>query len=266
MKFVLAVHGTRGDVEPCAAISLELVRRGHEARMAVPPNMVGFVRSVGLDAVAYGPDSATQLQEDIFRDLWRLRNPISVAQEGMEYMTRGWAEMSATLTSLADGADLILHGQTYQGISANVTEYYGIPFAAMHHFPHRVNGQLIPFVPSPLVRFGIAVGESVYWRMTKKAEDAQRRELGLPPTTTPSMRRIVQRGSLEIQAYEELFFPGLAAEWGEASPLRRRADAGVADGFRRRGDVVDCRRNTADLLRLRQHAGRIPHRHNQNDR
>ena len=69
MKFAVAVHGTRGDVEPCAAVGLELRRRGHEVRMAAPPNMLGVVKSVGLDAVAYGPDSAAQLEEDVFRDM-----------------------------------------------------------------------------------------------------------------------------------------------------------------------------------------------------
>jgi UDP:flavonoid glycosyltransferase YjiC (YdhE family) len=53
MKFALAVHGIRGGVEPCAAICLDPVRRGHEARMAVPPNLIGFVESAGLAAVAY---------------------------------------------------------------------------------------------------------------------------------------------------------------------------------------------------------------------
>jgi UDP:flavonoid glycosyltransferase YjiC (YdhE family) len=74
-------------------------------------------------------------------------------------------------------------------------------------------------LPSQVVRFGMRVGEWVYWRMTKRAEDAQRRELGLPRTTVSSARRIVERGSLEIQTYEELFFPGLAAEWSERRPF-----------------------------------------------
>jgi UDP:flavonoid glycosyltransferase YjiC (YdhE family) len=42
MRFVLAVHGTRGDVEPCATVGLQLQRRGHEVHMAVAPNMVDF--------------------------------------------------------------------------------------------------------------------------------------------------------------------------------------------------------------------------------
>jgi UDP:flavonoid glycosyltransferase YjiC (YdhE family) len=53
------------------------------------------------------------------------------------------------------------------------------------------------------------------WRMAKKFEDAQRRELGLPRTTSPAPRRITERGSLEIQAYDEVCFPGLAAEWAK---------------------------------------------------
>ena len=31
----------------------------------------------------------------------------------------------------------------------------------------------------------------------------------------PAPRRIAERGSLEIQAYEEVCFPGLAAEWAK---------------------------------------------------
>ncbi len=187
--------------------------------MAVPPNLLEFIESVGLSGVAYGPDSHAQLDEDIARNLWSIRNPISLVRAGTEYITRGWAEMSSALTSLVDGADLILTGQMYQGVAVNVAEYSDIPLAALHQFPHRVNGQLFPFLPSPLIRSTMTALEWLYWGMTKKAEDAQRRELGLPKTTASSLRRMVERGSLEIQAYEELFFPGLTAEWGGRRPF-----------------------------------------------
>lgn len=219
MKFVLAVHGTRGDVEPCAAVGLELMRRGHEVRMAVPDNLLAFAQSVGLKAVAYGPDSQAQLEEDIFRNLFKVRSPVELLRTGAEYITRGWAEMSDTLTSEAQNADLILHGQTYQGVAANVAEFYDIPMAAMHHFPHRVNGHLLPVVPPPVLRGTMSVIEWVYWRITKSAEDVQRRRLGLPKTKVSSVQRIADRGWLEIQAYEELYFPGLAAEWGSRRPF-----------------------------------------------
>ena len=87
--------------------------------------------------------------------------------------------------------------------------------ATLHYFPMRANGQLVPILPSPLGRSAMTVYEWLGWRWTKKVEDAQRRELGLPKATGPSPRRIAERGSLEIQAYDEVCFPGLAAEWAK---------------------------------------------------
>ncbi|HVP50494.1 MAG TPA: glycosyltransferase, partial [Terriglobales bacterium] len=68
MKLVLACYGTRGDVEPFAAVGRELLRRGHDVRMAVAPDVVGFVESAGLAAVAYGLE--TQAWLDAFRNFW----------------------------------------------------------------------------------------------------------------------------------------------------------------------------------------------------
>jgi UDP:flavonoid glycosyltransferase YjiC (YdhE family) len=223
MKFVLASYGSRGDIEPCAAVGRELLRRGHEVRMAVPPNLVGFVESAGLAAVAYGPDSQTALDaafvrnllKDFPRNLWRIRNLIRFWRETRELVTRCWEEMSTTLTSLADGADLLFTGLIFEKLAANVAEYYDIPLVTLHYFPVRANGHLVPILPSPLIRPATTVFFWLYWRRSKKVENAQRRELGLPKATGPWQRRITQRGSLEIQAYEELCFPGLAAEWAK---------------------------------------------------
>src|ERR1700743_2914164 len=189
MKIVLAAHGTRGDVEPCAAVGLELLRRGHEVHVAVPPNLVGFVTSAGLPAVGYGPDSQQQVNAvaDFHRNAFRPQNPINLVRAGSELFIEGWAQMGRTLTSLADGADLLVTGQTYHGVVANVAEYYDIPLGGLHHFPGRVNGRLgVPSLPAhaPAVRTTLKTG---WWRyshtITKPDEDAQRRELGLPRAT-----------------------------------------------------------------------------------
>ena len=136
-------------------------------------------------------------------------------REVSKLVTQYWGETSTTLTSLADGADLLLTGLIYEQPAANVAEYYDIPLATLHHSPMRANGQLVRILPSPLGRSAKTVNEWLFWRTTTKLEDAQRRELGLPKATSPSPRRIAERGSLEIQAYDEVCFPGLAAEWAK---------------------------------------------------
>ena len=194
MRFVLATLGTRGDIEPCAAIGRELQRRGHDVLMAVPPNYVGFIESAGLAAVAHGPDQVRQ-NADIARKYGTTPNPVVMAWEIFRDLTQLWPELGTALTSLADGADLLLTDAGEQGLAANVAEYYDIPQAAMHIYP-------------------IAPGET-HSPITKEAEDAQRRALGLSAEKGPSTPH-----PLEIQAYDELFFPWLAAEWAECGVRR----------------------------------------------
>jgi len=221
MKFVLACYGTRGDVEPGVAVGRELLRRGHEVRMAVPPDMVRDTEAAGLAAVAYGLDTQAQIDmhrdfwASLFRNFWKIRDVVRLWREVWEPGIQSWEEMSTTLTSLGDGADLLLTGISFQEGAANVAEYYDIPLATLHTFPMRAHGQLLPLLPTPLGRAAMTAFWWLHWRMTRKVENAQRRELGLPKATGPSWRRITERGSLEIQAYDEVCFPGLAAEWAK---------------------------------------------------
>jgi UDP:flavonoid glycosyltransferase YjiC (YdhE family) len=221
MKFVVASYGTRGDVEPCVAVGSELLRRGHEVRMAVPPDQIGFAESAGLAAVPYGPDTQVwwgahrDLWTRFFDNFWKIQDLIRLFREIGESVIQYWEQITTTLTSLADGADLLVTFLNFEPPAANVAEYYDIPLATVHVFPVRANGQVWPFLPSPLGRYALTVYGWANWRGVKRFDDAQRRQLGLPKAAGPAPRRITERGSLEIQAYDEVCFPGLAAEWAK---------------------------------------------------
>jgi UDP:flavonoid glycosyltransferase YjiC (YdhE family) len=200
MKFVMAAYGSRGDVEPCAAVAVELLRRGHDVRMAVPPDMLGFLESAGLGGIACGPESRKEASptSDLAQNAMpNMQNPLGAMLGVAEHFSQVWAQRSTTLTTLANEADLILTGISEQGLAANVAEYYRIPLAALHFFPPEHS------------RIGGLIG-----RVTKQAEDAQRRALGLPEVAGVSTLAI------EIQAYDELCFPGVATKWGERAGRR----------------------------------------------
>jgi len=219
MRFVLASYGGRGDVEPAVVVGRELQRRGHDVCMAVPPNLTGFAAAAGLSAVPYGLDSTPilRLQREYFtcysRTPWRLRELSRMGRETEEFATACWAEMATALRSAAEGADVLLTGLIFEQPAADVAEALGLPLVTLHYFPCRPHGQLLPFVPAPLSRTVMRVNDRMVWRNTRAGENAIRRNLGLPDAQAPAPQRIAERGSLEIQAYEPVCFPGLAAEW-----------------------------------------------------
>jgi UDP:flavonoid glycosyltransferase YjiC (YdhE family) len=191
MKVVLAAYGSRGDTEPFAAVARELLRRGHDACMAVAPSMVGFVESAGLAAVPFGPKSLASGRNPSPQD------PVNAVVNQKEYLWRAMEEWGTTLTALAKGAELLLTGRVEQQLAANVAEYYGIPQATLH------------FYPQAHLRQSGWVGDAM-----EDAETAHRRALGLADATGPSPR------SLEIQVYDALCFPELAAEWAGGDDWR----------------------------------------------
>lgn len=226
MKFVLACFGTRGDVEPGVTLGRELLRRGHEVHIAVTSEMVGFVESAGLTAATYGVDAKPVIEA--YREFtgylppksFQIHELIRSWRRYRKLFAECWSDIGTTLTSLADRPDLLFTGLGFQEAAANVAEYYDIPLATLHWFPQRVNSQQFPYLPAPLSRAAMTLDEWLYWQMTQKVDNTQRSELGLPKTTASSPRRIAERGSLELQGYDEVCFPGLAAEWARLDVRR----------------------------------------------
>ncbi|MCA2244802.1 glycosyltransferase [Mycobacterium sp. WUMAC-067] len=201
MKCVLAAYGSRGDVEPCAAVARELQHRGHDVVIAVPPDKLALAESAGLAAVAYGPDSREQL--DTATDFVRnVQEPIGVLPQLIERVTQIWTEKSETLASLAADAGLLVAGMNEQRLAANVAERFGIPLAALHFFP--ADALELGWLQS---------------HVTSAAEAAQRTALGLPAAAAPSTGP-----TLEVQTYDELCVPELAKRW--ATPQYRRPFVG----------------------------------------
>jgi UDP:flavonoid glycosyltransferase YjiC (YdhE family) len=219
MKFVLANWGTRGEVEPFAAIGRELVHRGHDVHMVVAPEMVGFAESAGPQAIAYGPtlqsidDPHHEFFSLLFSKPWKLKELNRLLGEVGDPLNQCRADARKALLSLADGADLLLTGMNYEDVAANVAEYCGTPLATLQIIPLRVNGSFVPFLPPPLARAAMKAMDWVAWRGKNADEDAERAEFGLPKATGPWTQRMTEHGAMEIQAYDAACWPELPEEW-----------------------------------------------------
>jgi UDP:flavonoid glycosyltransferase YjiC (YdhE family) len=193
MKIVIVGYGSRGEAEPFIAVGRELLRRGHEVCMAVSPNTIDFVESLGLVPTAYGPDSREAMNPptNIAHPVagMAFTNVFEMVSGITEHITQVKTAKTKTLTSLAEGADLIVAGFTERGVAAAVADYYRIPSVVLHYFPAKV-------WPAGGLDAGIA----------NETDECQRSMLGLPAASGPS-------AVLEIQAYDAISLPGPAAEW-----------------------------------------------------
>jgi vancomycin aglycone glucosyltransferase len=127
----------------------------------------------------------------------RAQNSMSLFPEVMARVIQMWVDKSATLASLAHGADLLLAGINEQAIAANVAECQGIPLAAL------------ALLPGATFLVGAAVPEH--------DEGGRRRAASCAGLAGGSGLRTRRTGD---PGYEESCVPGLAAEWGESAARR----------------------------------------------
>lgn len=111
-------------------------------------------------------------------------------------------DVNTTPKFLAKGTDLLSTGLNFEQPGANVAAYYGIPLVSLHHYPYELMASSSQTNP-------VAVGRSrstmtaIEWLLWR-VDNAQRQHPGLPNATRRSPRRIAERGSLKIQAYDKL--------------------------------------------------------------
>ncbi|MGV0850704.1 glycosyltransferase [Mycolicibacterium phlei] len=235
MKFVLANWGTRGEVEPFAAIGRELVRRGHDVQLVVAPEVIDFAQSSGAEGIGYGPTLEAVIQPHheywslLFSKPWRSKELNRLLNEFATPLVECREQARETLLSLSGAADLLLTGMNYEDVASNVAERCGTPLATLQIFPLRANSYQIPFLPGPVCRAAMSLGDWLTWRGHRTEDDAERAALGLPKLTGHWTKRIEALGAMEIQAYDVACYPGLADEWAgwNAQQIPRRPFVGA---------------------------------------
>ncbi len=225
MRIVMAMGGSRGDVQPAVALGTELRSRGHDVVMAVPPNLVAFSEGAGLPGHPYGGSTHDLLDSDLIRTELKSRNPVRRVRAISEITVRGGRAMGQQLLDLTEGADAIIASSAGQERAHNVSQVRGIPHFPLHYCPIRRNHQVSLLahlgldVPGVVADASWLVGEQILWLASRRAEHRLSDELGLPRASGPYATRIARTGVPEIQAYDPALFPGLAAEWGARRPL-----------------------------------------------
>ncbi|GFE17760.1 glycosyl transferase [Streptomyces glebosus] len=182
MRVVLSTWGSRGDVEPLAALAVRLREFGAEARVCAPPDeeFATLLAGVGVELVPLGPSVRSVVTGE--------RPP--TAQDAFRLAPELVAARFDTLSVAAEGADALLATGLMPAGAPDVAEKLGIPyvFACFHPFglPSRhFRPGARPGTPSPREETDL----KVLWEQDGRRVNAlygealnrHRAAIGLPP-------------------------------------------------------------------------------------
>src|SRR5262245_36040350 len=130
MRALLPTIGSRGDVQPLVALALQLKALGQEVRLCAPPDFRDWIESFGLTVTPIGPEvrrfaasgtSATAAPPSPER-----RRQLAEATV---------ATQSETITSAAQGCDVIVAATALQIAARSVAERMGIGYVFAAYSP-----------------------------------------------------------------------------------------------------------------------------------
>ncbi|MGS2644450.1 nucleotide disphospho-sugar-binding domain-containing protein [Streptosporangium sp. LJ11] len=161
MKVLILTHGTRGDVQPYAALALALQQAGHHAVLAAPAASAALAQPHGLPfaPVHDGPNTLLddprirQAIETNYRGLAGKKIALEVMRASKPLMARVFADMVAVAGSdVGGGADLVVHAPSVPG--HRIAEALGVPAVAALLQPVWVPTAAFPnpMIPLPLPR------------------------------------------------------------------------------------------------------------------
>jgi len=193
MRVLLSTIGSRGDVQPLAALATRLVALGQQVRLCVPPDFREWVESLGMPVVSIGP---------------QLRRPAASTSSApaptaapalTPELRRQLAEASVatqfeTIASAAEDCDIIVAATALQIAARSVAEKKAIPYVFAAYCPN-----VLPsphHAPPPLPSFSgqpppVSADNGELWlRNAQRFSDlfggalnAHRASIGLPPVS-----------------------------------------------------------------------------------
>ena len=128
MRVLLSTIGSRGDVQPLAALALELRAHGHEVRLCVPPDFREWIEGMGVAVTPIGPELRT------------FAPPPSAGppdpEHGRRLVEASVAAQFETVAAAARGCDAIVAATALQIAARSVAERMGIRYAFAAYCPN----------------------------------------------------------------------------------------------------------------------------------
>lgn len=224
MRITLVTSGTRGDAQPMTVLAVALARRGHDVTLGLPPNLVDLGLRCGVRTASFGPDTLA-FMESPEGVRWLAAGDLGTFMRELGQVAKAHlGQTMREMQDLAEGAELVVGGLLAEDLALPSAESSGVPYASFHSAPYRRTRDFPhPLVtthslPGPLNRATGALFDRFWWKEVRDNVAAYRRQLGLAPDPTPTVSRLEQSRTLEIQGYSASLVPA-PSDYGKHRPV-----------------------------------------------
>jgi vancomycin aglycone glucosyltransferase len=123
MRVLLSTIGSRGDVQPLVALASQLKALGQEVRLCVPPDFRDWIESLGMPVTPIGPELRKMTASS------PPTTPSPPSPERRRQLAEGTvATQFETITTGAQGCDVIVAATALQIAARSIAERMGIPY------------------------------------------------------------------------------------------------------------------------------------------
>jgi sterol 3beta-glucosyltransferase len=166
MKITLLTYGSRGDVQPFAALALGLQKAGHTVRLAAPHRFTNFAAQHGLPfaPLAGDPEALSARLNDAGESM------LGAYRTMRDYVASIAGEVARDAFAACDDADLIVHSFLFTTGGHSLARARGIPDVSAQAFPMFAPTRAFPNVamsqlpPGPLSYFSHWLATQLFWR------------------------------------------------------------------------------------------------------
>lgn len=222
MKILMITHGSRGDVQPFAAVAKAAAARGHHVYLAAPAATAGLAEPYCTELVRIhdGPNelatdaSVVRGLEQKFRGLRGKAQLLESARKTRRLVAMFRADIAAMaedLTRRGEIPDVVLYHASVPG--HHVADYLGVPGVLMCPQAYWVPTGTFPDpsfpfrVPAVLNRATFFASRAILWTYAGGSSAWRRRRLGLPRRPYGKLRQADGSPSTVLNAFSECLLP-----------------------------------------------------------
>lgn len=228
MKVGIVLFGSRGDIQPYAALAHGLTAAGHEVVIAANADAAPIVDAVGVRFVPITElDIRKWLSSPVGQEALMAGTAQALLDSANAWIVSALPSLVAATKEVADGADVVISGFPMDDYVAAVCAAQGVPMILGYLTPWLPTKEFPPAYmrvgrPDPELLSGednlrtYQEFEEIFWRGRREAVTGLRASLGLAPADRPLLQTAPDLGYTVLHAYSPVVVPP-PQDWGRGN-------------------------------------------------